>query len=364
MKTNSQHRLEYCPVLSTCASLVFGFYSPLFFNVMMLPKGLADNKKTGDKDYFCDSGGFQIGKTEQMIGRGNKERRWKVIPGVGNRNTPKGPVIDPIEVIRQYGQAKIDYGFTIDFPMAWDDDFENNLDRSFEAAGLMFQWRPRLCPTTKLLVPLHYSTEDQLTRYLDRMSSLNPDGYAIHLQYGPSLREVLKMAYSLCFLANRGVDWLHILGTSSAKIIVLSGAAVGLRMFERISFDSSTWNRARYGMEYIDPATLRIRRIIGQNMLPLTLPDDLIAELHRQQIKLSERLTQQLILLHNVLAIDSYAQRMARRAADIKALKAFVRSEAHLKRERDRLLPAIDVLMAYRKHGFEAVESCLDWIWH
>jgi len=363
------NRLIFTPVLIGNDHLIFHYNSYCFINpIRSPPKSEILKKVKIPAEYWGDSGGYQIFITNQAYLEGDGKQRCLIIPGVGIRETKKHLIIDPIDLCKKYGQLNINYGFTLDFPLSYDtsdDEYKDNLSKSYASAKLMFQCRKDLCEKTNLLIPLHYITKIQLYDYYKRMSSLNPDGYAIPVRFRSDWTRLVKTALSLCFLYDRGVEVIHLFGSSRPEIIILGAAAVGLKMFRQISFDSTTWNTAKYNrrVKLIDPKTLSQNFIELSKIIEIELPKTLITRLHTDKKLLPVAFKKKMILLHNILAISRYTQEMAERAKDIEALKRFIITESHLKPHKERLLSVINILNTSKERGYGFIEKHLDWVW-
>jgi hypothetical protein len=151
-------------------------------------------------------------------------------------------------------------------------------------------------------------------------------------------------------------------GSSRAEIIILGAAVTGLGMFQQLSFDSTSWNTAIYGIKYLDPKTLGRHSVDDIRRIKLNLPKSLIQEL--QSTVIDRALQNKLILLHNVFATSHYANAMLKRAKDIEALKRFIENAPHLGIERRRLLASIGILHTSMELGFPYIEEWFNCIWN
>jgi hypothetical protein len=254
----------------------------------------------------------------------------------------------------------------LDHPLsdnASEEEYEDNLLKSYEWAKLMIGLREDLCPTTKLLIPLHFYTEQQLRHYFYKMSILKSHGYAIPVRDTSIWEDMVRIAYTLCYLQHKKVKIVHMFGSSRAEIIILGAAATGLGMFQQLSFDSTSWNTARYEIKYMNPKTLGLHSVNHIRRIKLNLPESLIQELQSSNV-IDAALQKKLILLHNVFAISHYANAMLKHAKDTDALKIFIENASHLSIERRRLLASICILQTSMKRGFPYVEKWFNWIWN
>ena len=280
------YSLNYIAVSQDDNGLVNRHYKNVLYNpVRQKFDTLLKYKRYENSVNFADSGGFQIANTE-----GGDEKRCIVKIGAGIQIRKNLTIIDPIDLCRQYGKLDIRYGFTLDHPF-WDNtdprNFSKRLDDSYTWAKLMFTERTRRCPRTEFLVPLHFRTKTQLDTYFKKMSPLKPEGYAIPAFKKRTLNDIIKISYTLSFLRHKGVKKVHILGNSNRVIIAIMAAAISLKMFEMISFDSRTWNNATKRFKknkssenedyfYINPKTLEAQNIIpGKTKIIHFLPQRL-----------------------------------------------------------------------------------------
>ena len=356
----------FTPAMNAGDILIIQHYCHCFFNPAgWFPKPDRLSIRI-DLICFSDSGGYQLYSRNRDYKNGNGPRQCIVIPGVGIKKRKNCLIIDPIDLCRKYGELGIDYGFTLDYPLSDDasqKEYEDNLLKSYEWAKLMIGLREDLCPTTKLLIPLHFYTEQQLRHYFNTMSKLNPDGYAIPVRDTSTWEDMVRIAYTLCYLQYKRVKTVHMFGSSRREIIILGAAAKGLGMFQQLSFDSTSWNTAIYGIKYLDPKTLGRHSVDDIRRIKLNLPESLIQELQSTAV-IDPALQKKIILLHNVFATSDYADAMLKRAKDIETLKRFIDNTPHLSIERRRLLASIGILHASMKRGFPYIEKWFNWIWN
>ena len=81
----------------------------------------------------------------------------------------------------------------------------------------MFSKQPTMCPTTNLLIPLHYWTKNQLKQYYQTMSKLDPTGYAIPVRNTDNWVDMLRNAYALAYLHHKKVNIVHLFGSSQNR---------------------------------------------------------------------------------------------------------------------------------------------------
>lgn len=363
--------LTYGPVISLYARSVLKTYPSKFHNATKeRTKSLKGPKNIIDQYVYCDSGGFQIYEIEKNLRKKKSTKKWGIIPGVGTKDSKKRLIIDPIDVCRIYGRMHIKYGFTVDIPLCENATYQESkesLDQSFKWAKLMFHFQKKYCPKTNLLIPLHYLTKQNLYNSFEMMSTLNPYGYAIPARSTDNYDDFVCLAYAMCFLYHKGVNHFHLLGSSRTEIIILGAVAIALKMFDRVSFDSRSWNTATYENpycfpKYFDPKTLKQIYPSGEKKT-LLLPKSIRDKVVRKEIGTSFDSRKYLILLHNIMATQEYAQEMVRRAQDIDRLKIYIKNEPQLRLQRERLIAAIDLLRKTSKKGYPFVDSLYDYLW-
>ena len=354
-------RLIYCPVSTDTRHLVNHYHPHCLFNpIRQMPKLL---KPSVNVEYFADSGGYQLYRYN-----GNGTKRCLVVPAVGIKGGQDLLVIDPRDLCKRYGKLGVKYGFTLDHPLSDEPskcEFIHNLTKSYRWANYMFQHRSRWCPHTEFLVPLHYSTRDELHQYYDKMSQLSPDGYAFPVRGSFDFYWIIRIACTLSFLYSKGVQKVHMFGSSRKEVIVIGAAAIGIGMFEQVSFDSRTWNTLLFDKrpKYFDPYTLKGKRIQNEKVIEILLPSQLLQTDQYSAVNLNKTQRERLLMLHNAMAISHYAEYMANRAEELNRFKEYLNAQRYLASKKDRLLIAINILEETVSSGYEFVQRWLKWIW-
>jgi hypothetical protein len=352
--------LKYVPVSTDYDCLVNRHHPhPLFNPIRQDVDQLRATIHRSDVAPFCDSGGLQLFNFED-----DPDKPCIVVAGVGIRKHNKLTVIDPIDVCKCYGELKVKYGFTLDHPLPkvpGPNDYDKRLENSYRWAKIMFKEKQDLCPHTKLLTPLQFITKVQLHEYFDRMAPLRPDGYAFPARGRWCFSKAITLACTLCYLHSKKVRTVHLLGSSRREIIIIAAAAIGLRMFKQLSFDSRTWNTRNFNKDLImiDSRTLSQRVVskVKPEYLYLIKPSlvDLYFDIDASNKKL--------LMLNNAFAITQYADRLANIAsatADLKEYLPFLRIGGNgLK----RVLTAIDIFETYLDKGYGFIEKWLSGIW-
>jgi hypothetical protein len=355
--------LIYCPVSTDNKNLVNLYHPYCLFNPIRQTNITINNfKRHNASENFGDSGGYQIYRFNE-----DKARSCIVVSAVGIRYGSNLIVIDPIDLCRRYGEFEIKYGFTVDQPLSdnpTQKEFRNNLEKSYIWADLMFEHRSQFCPDTELLIPLHFSTKDQLHIYYDEMSQLNPYGYAFPVRGFFDLSWIVRISCALCFLHSKKAKMVHMFGSSRREVIIIGAAAVGLGMFDKISFDSRSWNILMFDKRptYIDPKTLSRKRLMEEETIEIIIPDHILLAIQSQFSNLTLSDKKYLLMLHNAFAISRYAEDTIRRAREINNFKEYVGQMRYLSTKSD-LLIAIDILVASVENGYESVQEWLKGIW-
>lgn len=353
--------LIYCPVSTSDIDLLNGYHPNCLVNPVRQNPILQSNHPT--TKYFADSGGYQLYRYQN-----HKTKKCIVVSAVGNRTRSKYIVIDPIDLCRKYGQLQIKCGFTLDRPLSDDAsnrDFLKYLGDSFNWAEIMFEQRSTLCPSTELFIPLQYSSVDQLHHYFQKMDTLKPNGYAFPVRGSFDLKWLMWITFTLSYLHSMGVKKVHMLGSTRKEIIYVGAVALGLKMFEQVSFDSTSWNTLLFDKrpKHFAPDTLKARYINKDDSIEIIIPEPIAKQIIASKKDLDRKLKEQLIMLHNAFAITRYTQRMEAMAQDINAFQEFIKSQDIPKSRVDRILRAITVLIKTREKGHDFVANWLDWLW-
>jgi len=165
----------------------------------------------------------------------------------------------------------------------------------------------------------------------------------------------------LCYLHSKKVKKVHLLGSSRREIVIIAAAAIGLRMFNQLSFDSRTWNTRNFNTKLIkiDPQTLSQRKIksAGRGDLSLIKPSLL------ERFFDPEDDNKRLLMLNNAFAITQYADRLANIARNIEDLKEYLPFLRIRGKRLERVLTAIDIFETYLDKGYGFIEKNLSGIW-
>ena len=360
--------LIYTPATSSKDLIIFSYIDYCFINIVRSKPSI--NMLQGLDIYpylLSDSGGFQIFQILSEIIYGEKPEKIDIIPGVGIHWRNGVFILDPIDLCEKYNKLDVKCGFTIDFPLveASIEEYNDHLIKSYEYAEIMFDCRPDFCSDTQLFIPLHFRTKEQLHRYFDKMSTLFPDGFAFPVHDNTSWDYLMKIAYALSFLHGKGVQHVHLFGSCKPEIIIIGAAAIGLEMFKRITFDSSTWDTGRHNPpKILEPNTLKQKDIRGFEVYRPMLPKALTQNLKGYEKYLPRSYFYKLILLNNVLNVNRLTQKMNEMAKDVEQLKWFIKISAGYEPLRDMLVHAIGLLQKASIEGYDYIEKEFEFIWH
>ena len=141
-------------------------------------------------------------------------------------------------------------------------NIKDHLIKSYECAEMMFDCRQDFCPDTQAFYSASFfNRRINCTVISIKCQRLSPDGYAFPVREDTSWEYLMRIAYVLSFLHGRGVRYVHMFGSCKPEIIIVGAAAIGLEMFQRITFDSSTWDTARHNPpKYLGTKYLKTER--------------------------------------------------------------------------------------------------------
>ena len=360
--------LKYTPALSSKDLIIFENVPDCFINPVRSPPSRRMLTSLETYPYlFCDSGGYQIYKIKYKMLNGEDTERFEVIYGAGIQRYNGVLILDPIDLCEKYGELNVKCGFTLDFPLVvgTSEEYEDHLFRSYECAAKMFDCQQDFCADTDLFIPLHFSTQKQLHIYFNTMSTLNPDGYAFPVRDNTNWEYLMKICYTLSFLHAKGVQKVHMFGSCKPEIIIIGAAALGLQMFQQITFDSSTWDTARNNPpKYLDPGNLRQRDIRDLKTFMPHFPKSFTQKIKGYEKYLPKSYFYKLIGFSNVQTVNHYTKKMVSLAQDVEKLKWFVRTNRDLKSVSPLLMHSIGLLQSASGEKNKCVEEDFEYIWH
>ena len=357
--------LIYSPVSTGPDDLINTYHPNCLFNVTSFSQNFIDNfNHQPNTKIFGDSGGLQFFKSRI----GMIKRRYLVVPFRQIRHHKDKSAISPAALCERYREIDVKFGFTLDSPVSYDaSDIEYlyNLERSYEWAKLMLISRDKICPKTELFIPLHYCDKLQLHTYFDKMSDLNPNGFAFPSGNKSDLYWTIRTACTLCFLSMKQVKKVHMLGSSKREVIVMGGAVLSMGMFDHVSFDSKTWNTKIHNPQpiCIHPKTLTQRKLKPDFELNEVPKTGSFEHWMKQHPSLYQYDNIKLLMLNNAFAISQYAATLAEASKTINQLKDYLPNLALRGQSKDRALLGIKIIEKYKKKGYCYIEKWLSWTW-
>ncbi|SHJ91537.1 hypothetical protein SAMN02745216_02538 [Desulfatibacillum alkenivorans DSM 16219] len=189
------------------------------------------------KQLVCsDSGGYQILKCLQ-----NGGRVW-VSPHLRPRKTKSHLILNPRDICLEYARTHTTVGFLLDYPTDEYDTKEDYIwkrDQSIKVRDMMLPLAEKICPNVELAIALQprYGVIKDVEDYFPRIRHPRVRTYGFPIRGGGPQ----EIAYALSYLNSQGVRKVHLLGSSTAPHVMVLGQAAGMRMFKRITFDSTTY---------------------------------------------------------------------------------------------------------------------------
>jgi len=258
MKDKKSGEIIYYPVGPICDRLA-GVKSATYFANAIDPVSKSFLKHLKKKKVATDSGGFQIFKA--------LDKGQMVLVGSLFKTTTYDSdvlVLGTIDQCREYARMHSNIAMCIDFPTRTDDTdlaYWWKLSQSRQARDEMLTLSEYFCPNTRLGIALQPRTPLEIKDYFCHMYTPAIDIYAYPIRnFRNKPKDALGNAYVLSFLHDVGIKHCHFLGSNAPAIIFLLAKAAALNMFDRVSFDSTTWiQRAFAGVRYLHPDTLSPR---------------------------------------------------------------------------------------------------------
>jgi queuine/archaeosine tRNA-ribosyltransferase len=357
--------LIYSPVSTGSNDLINTYHPNCLFNVTSFSQNFTDNfNHQPNTQIFGDSGGLQFFRSRI----GEIKKRYLIVPFRQIKHHKNKTAISPIALCNRYREMDVRFGFTLDSPVLYDAseiEYLYNLERSYEWAKLMLTLRDKMCPKTELFIPLHYCDKLQLHTYFDKMSELNPNGFAFPSGAKSDLYWTIRTACTLCFLSMKQVKKVHMLGSSKRDVIIIGAAVLSMGMFDHVSFDSKTWNTKINNKQpiCIHPKTLIQRKLeLNFELHELSCADS-FNHLIMQNSSLYQYDNFKLLMLNNAFAISQYSASLAKFSSTIDDLKNYLPNLSLRGQSKDRSLIGIKILEAYQKKGYGYLEKWLSWIW-
>jgi hypothetical protein len=264
MRYKIDDKFQYFPVGAEQKRLILERHNAFMLNVLRTLSSAVLEQVAKKQKTFCDSGGLQIHEATKA------GKRVIVSPMMNTRNTKDTLVIGIVDNCRIYQKTNSKLAMMIDRPVYEDDndlEYYKKLFQSRKARDQMLRVAPILCPNTKLAIALQPRVPTEIRHYFTRIYTPYVDVYAYPIRaFRNKPINSLGNAYVLSFLSSVGVKQVHFLGSNAACIIFLLAKAAALSMFEKVSFDSHTWNQrgASKSLKYLAPDILSAMPQNGQ----------------------------------------------------------------------------------------------------
>jgi hypothetical protein len=253
--------------------------------------------------------------------------------------------------------------FLIDYPTFGEDSeevYKWKLRMSQKARDLTLPLAAKLCPETELAIALQPRHMGELEEYYEEIATPEVRTYGFPLRGS----HPLNIAYALSFLHHRGILKVHMLGSSAPHRIMVLAAAAGLGMFDRITFDSLTWQGHYAGKrQFFDHETLRAMprrdnkagRIDEDGLIRLLLDEhggDFNLFLGGLQLP-DDATVKEWIGIYNIRVFQYFTDRMAGLARRGE-LVDFVKDSWLPPKRKNAVLNAIEMLHRSAKDGHDA----------
>lgn len=309
--------------------------------------------------YFiaCDSGGYQI---YTALAQNKKVAVGPLLRT--NDNDPDILTLGTMDQCAEYGRIKANLGLTIDYPVNFDDSDEVYYEKLFEtreATEQMLSVAPYLCPNTELAIALQARNPLEVEHNFCFMFTPKVGTYAYPVRARNEPEDAPGNAFVLSFLHDVGVRSVHFLGSSAPSVIFILAQALGLGMFERVTFDSFTWKqRAHAGFKYFDPHTLSAIPVAPHTNLRRELAkypgvfEKTLGQLDPPKWVLAEKFAD----TYNIMAIENFKDGVLSIAQEGE-LERFLRQFPKYGHRKQHLLEALRLLEESIGHGHEYVSK-------
>ena len=360
MKKGSNDRLLYFPAWAQENKNSLRYSSTCLVNAVYPPSPKKLDILKG-KRVFCDSGGRRI---LRELKAGNT-----VAFGPKLRTNPKDPHTFTLGVeqhCRFYSQFESPLAMSIDFPAETGDSdhlYNWKLAQSCAARDHFLTLAPNLCPNVELVIALQPRGPRELEQYFRQIYTPAVTTYAWPAKYRNSTKYALGNAYVLSYLHWAGIRHVHFLGSSSPAVIFILSWALALGLFERLSFDSLSWNTRVYDKpRFLQPENLSL------TSEPLDPQADLRTELNthpgldqsaiKQFISPEEErvIAKDWVGILNVLAIERFKNEVLENALanDLFRFLTEFRKRGY---QNGKLVDALHLLEDAREHGHKYVKQ-------
>jgi len=256
MEKSLSNRLKYYPVGAEQIELPSKLGSSFMLNVLRTVSYQKLKMIIEHKHNFCDSGGLQI------IEASKKGKKIIVGPMLRTRKTNDYLTIGTIDNCRIYRRTNSALALMIDRPVYTDDsdaEYWDKLSKSRKARNQMLRVAKHICPATELVIAIQARDPLEVQQYFSWIYTPYVRVYAYPIRrFRNRPNDALGNAYVLSFLSSVGIKHVHFLGSNAPVIIFLLAKAIALKMFEKASFDSLSWNQSAVSrfLRYLHPYTL------------------------------------------------------------------------------------------------------------
>ena len=271
---------------------------------------------------MLDSGGYQILSTEQqgVVMTFDAEQPL--------RCTRRYLNIAPLHVVQTAMEIKADCMIALDFPVRklkgadeCEREFREKIDRNVAWAIETAALRKEMCPDIEFLIPVQAYNLRQFEEFYRRIMHVDCDGLSLPVR-NLSMVEIAQFFREMHGIGIRNV---HILGSSSLPTIIV--CAYMSRLFDRITFDSTSWRMSAQWGEFINPEDLTYTRLTDASVSNRharcfcagcqgrTLDD--IAKLERQKQTTA-------LINHNYLAIQNLTRKFEKASVSMDFVKRFL----------------------------------------
>ena len=305
----------------------------------------------------CDSGGYQI---YTALAQGKKVAVGPLLRT--NANDPDILTLGTMDQCAEYDRTKANLAMTIDYPVNFYDSdpvYYGKLFESRKATEDMLSVAPYLCPNTELAIVLQPRNPLEVDHSFCFMFTPKVGTYAYPVRARNEPEDALGNAFVLSFLHDVGVRSVHFLGSSAPSVIFILAQALGLGMFERVTFDSFTWKQqAHAGFKYFEPNTLSAIRVPPHTNLRRELAkyqgvfEKTLDRLNPSKWVLAEKWAD----AYNIMAIENFKDGVLSIAQEGK-LERFLRQFPKYGHRKKHLLEALRLLEESATHGHDYVNK-------
>ncbi len=318
------------------------------------------------KSVGTDSGGFQIFKS--MI-------KGKVVM-VGSIfktkiNDPDLFILGVIDNCEEYARMHSSIAMCIDFPTNTDDSdaaYWWKLSQSLKARDQMLSLAKYLCSKTKLGIALQPRNPMEIKSYYCFIYTPEVQIYAYPIRdFRNKPKDAPGNAYVLSFLSSVGIRHVHFLGSNAPPVIFVLAQAISLKMFDKLSLDSLTWNQPAVSRsyKYLCHDTLdAIPNKKGKSLNPYDnakdiLPkySDMIEEIHGPTHFSKYPNVKEWLGIYNIWVIEHFKD-MVLSAASNNDLRYLIKNfPKYGEKGKDKIIKALDLLEDSKDYGHEHIEN-------